>query len=989
MSYLQSAGYKVVDSELPTLADIIKPIKKFKVTHAERPDIPQVFNIGDKVSFRGKMYFVKYVNPKDHMVQIELAKIRHGKVTGVVTGAIVNVKPDTIFPWGMKPNNKAIQVGGDDWNQKTALRLEYDYARVKPILEKIAAVAVGGKTEVKVKKTSWDDLDSQMQTDIEEKWKQSNYDSFYDSEVENWRENDAETDGRRQVADDFNSGNTPDWAIDAIQEYIDDNTDEGKEFPFDAHQIKKAMSIEGQYDDFSTSKIEVKFDDDDLDRMKPKGYSKDQLTLPGVKKMEPHEYLTDHMRDGIEQAISDAFKVAASDVADNLDPPDYLGDSTNETLDMFWGDMDDDEKYHWAMKNTTFLETDDDKESEGELDALPTKFDPLNETSGKDYERTQALARIMSVERASQLLVERGLMKDIDNARDHIKEIDGDLWQSWKDSSTTTNGMILQVAAAEELGGRLYEHDGLKKNDSIRDADKEFRAIGGFNGIKAYLRGKWETTQYLLDKANIQTMKVYRGIRWTIPFMGSKEEKVKGNYSRYSDPNTFTRYPNAVILRNGCQSCTTTSGVANGWTGADNAKVYRVIAPRTAALSIPAYGINIHSEHEVVLAGVAWQAYDVWKGKAPTFEQVPLESSHMIERMRNPYYPKVDKREMPDIRPAIPYKGWTSKADEYWKKYVAALPKPEKKIDKIDLKKDIDDVIAKVKKKPKFNPGDKISGADGSNFADTEFTVNSLNRNGTMDVTSEYGTPYTGVKPHLFQTSTKVQGKFKVGDKLNYGTVAKYEVVKGPYKTYNNDVGYDIKDSSGKIYKNEVLPSYVTKEEPKSFTATTTIGKDKGKEVEYKVGDLVKGQISGSIYKIDKIGDTSVHFIVQKVSNTSYGPASTVVGGGHQDTITSLGSVYKKVEPEKPKMDSTFKTSEKYQKSLDKFKVGQTVYSQYQPGKGYVITGFMKNGDLDVEEINLKTGKPTYHDAQLVSDFIFTSKEDAKKAPGSNWGKDD
>ena len=167
MSYLQSAGYKVVDSELPTLADIIKPIKKFKVTHAERPDIPQVFNIGDKVSFRGKMYFVKYVNPEDHMVQIELAKIRHGKVTGVVTGAIVNVKPDTILPWGVKPNNKAIQVGGDEWNQNTAMRLEYDYAKVKPLLEKIAANAVGGKTKVKIKKT-WDDLDSQMQTDIEE-----------------------------------------------------------------------------------------------------------------------------------------------------------------------------------------------------------------------------------------------------------------------------------------------------------------------------------------------------------------------------------------------------------------------------------------------------------------------------------------------------------------------------------------------------------------------------------------------------------------------------------------------------------------------------------------------------------------------------------------------------------------------------------------------------------------------------------------------------
>ena len=51
------------------------------------------------------------------MVQIELAKIRHGKVTGVVTGAIVNVKPDTILPWGVKPNGKVIAVGGDEWKR--------------------------------------------------------------------------------------------------------------------------------------------------------------------------------------------------------------------------------------------------------------------------------------------------------------------------------------------------------------------------------------------------------------------------------------------------------------------------------------------------------------------------------------------------------------------------------------------------------------------------------------------------------------------------------------------------------------------------------------------------------------------------------------------------------------------------------------------------------------------------------------------------------
>ena len=225
------------------------------------------------------------------------------------------------------------------------------------------------------------------------------------------------------------------------------------------------------------------------------------------------------------------------------------------------------------MAKNNDLVPDEEETSEGELDALPTKFDPLNETSGADYERTQALARLMSVERASQLLVERGLMNDIDTARTQIKNIDERLWESWKGSSTSENGMILQVAAAEELGGRLHEYDGLKKHESIKDANRKFRDIGGFDGVKAYIRGKWETTQYLLDKAGIQTMKIYRNIAWDVPFMGSHTQKVGIPYRqiRYEkmkgNAATYTRYPNAVVSRNGCQSCTTdpTCGESLGW----------------------------------------------------------------------------------------------------------------------------------------------------------------------------------------------------------------------------------------------------------------------------------------------------------------------------------------------------------------------------------------------------------------------------------------
>ena len=168
-----------------------------------------------------------------------------------------------------------------------------------------------------------------------------------------------------------------------------------------------------------------------------------------------------------------------------------------------------------------------------------------------------------------------------------------------------TNGMILQVAAAEELGGRLHEYDGLKKNESIKDANRKFRDIGGFDGVKAYLRGKWETTQYLLDKAGIQTMKIYRNIAWDVPFMGSKEEKAKV-IDRSDSPNRtlLPDIPTPWFFETVVSPVPPTADVANRWTGG-NIVNFRVFAPRTAALSIPAYGINIHTEHEIVIAGTS------------------------------------------------------------------------------------------------------------------------------------------------------------------------------------------------------------------------------------------------------------------------------------------------------------------------------------------------------------------------------------------------
>jgi hypothetical protein len=52
--------------------------------------------------------------------------------------------------------------------------------------------------------------------------------------------------------------------------------------------------------------------------------------------------------------------------------------------------------------------------------------------------------------------------------------------------------------------------------------------------------------------------------------------------------------------------------------------VLRAEVPRTAVLSVPAYGVNVHSEHEVVVTGTSWRGWDAWSDKAPSFEDVPM-----------------------------------------------------------------------------------------------------------------------------------------------------------------------------------------------------------------------------------------------------------------------------------------------------------------------------------------------------------------------------
>jgi hypothetical protein len=208
--------------------------------------------------------------------------------------------------------------------------------------------------------------------------------------------------------------------------------------------------------------------------------------------------------------------------------------------------------------------------------------------------------------------------------RARIARIDSKLWGAWKDSSIADDGKLLQLATSDELGGRMnlrtatdLDPGGIKAR-----ANKNYEDIGGYAGIKAYIRAKWETTQYLLDKGHIQTLDLYRGI----DMEQDKYNKTFKHYPAHQQIQGYRYMPTLPVERNGAASTTTDISVANNWKATRTTQItLRAQVPRTAAISVPAYGINVHSEHEVVVAGTAWRGWDAWAGKAPPLHIVPLQ----------------------------------------------------------------------------------------------------------------------------------------------------------------------------------------------------------------------------------------------------------------------------------------------------------------------------------------------------------------------------
>lgn len=541
-------------------------------------------------------------------------------------------------------DERVLDVGGDAWNKETAARLEKEYEAHRADINELAQKAVVDDVKIEAPAGSWEDMPSDLQQTAEEKFIEKNFSNELDHEIENWHESDGSLyDASHQLAKDN------DWKAEQLAELIKDR-DESSEprIPYSPDDLLAAITIEPGDEGGKDPKID--FDDSKLQH--PDNHmSPDQLSLPGIDAPKPEDSLTEAMRKDITTYLTEQFNSKADDMKSDMEAPEYLTDQAKESLGSMWDEWGDEEKYDWVKKNTDLVDEDGEHVAAGVI-VWPGKFDPLNETTGANYSATQKMARYLQTELSAQTMFDRGIAKQAqaDSLKEDIKVTNGKLWQGWKDSSAGNEGKLIQVAAHEELGGRLNTSSrGVDVQESIDYANRNYKAVGGYDGVKAIIRGTWEATQYMLDRAEKPIVGVYRGIKiedlkfttgegyYKLASDGSKTpvsvEKVEapgapGKY-KYGDVTTeYERLPNLHVARNGASSWTTDPKVANNWSGGSGRRVtLRAEVPRTSVLSVPAYGINVANEHEVVVMGTAWKGWDAWASEAPTFKDVPHVSA--------------------------------------------------------------------------------------------------------------------------------------------------------------------------------------------------------------------------------------------------------------------------------------------------------------------------------------------------------------------------
>ena len=534
---------------------------------------------------------------------------------------------------------------------------------------------------------SWDDLDSEKQTEVKEAWKDANRDAYMDSERELYAENlpDMLTD---QVLGDT------DWQKETVENVLN-----------------------AKLDGATLSNLSSSVDVTSLDDV-----SADALVDAGMSEEKANAAVS-----AIKAEFNRAFQAEVEERARNYEIDDSeIEDAANESLDSGWNDMSNEESFEWAQ-NSGLIDEGTGSEA---VPALPQSLDDLN-GDGENYVGAGAAGRLLVQERFAQLAGAA--------AKNPVEGV----WAAWKGSSTSPGGLALQHYAAEELGARsrltdeqaakakeyasedrpppgpkaqrefllgqlkdklgeaglkdyLAEATGnlgktdkperisdvsltgmafvMKKSGASQDAiqnafgdivDKHLEweraaQIGPDTSFRSYVRAQYDATQFLLKSANVKTVDLYRAVmvpgkvldgtasEKTMKFWGGTAGKAEPRYT--VDPTEVraggTLLPEVRFRQGGMSSWAANQDIVNSWGGVDLHNVpkdsddswvrvvQRARVPASAVFSLPAYGQNVHSENEWVVLGTPWRGWDAWMGRAPSFAEVSTDDARKPEKAR-------------------------------------------------------------------------------------------------------------------------------------------------------------------------------------------------------------------------------------------------------------------------------------------------------------------------------------------------------------------
>lgn len=478
-----------------------------------------------------------------------------------------------------RPYNREL----DQWSKDTIKRLDAEAATG---IEKMAAIEAKlreGAATVTAKATDWDSLPDVYKEKAEEYY----IDQYMDSEMESQKESHVEY-LDQTVRDD------QEWATERFKEWLkpEKNEETGEDYDvpdIDPKSIEDAMGANGKID---PSKLVWLRDNPDQLEL--------ELDDPKVLSARWDEWKA-AWKDWYEHEVQQEVERRSED------EPEWMQDAAKESLAEAWDSLDDEDKYNYALKYTDYEEG---GESEGVEFPDAWTFEDLMAGTPSHKGAAQALVNA----RYEELMGERkGDLK-----RFPADDFSDDLWSGWKNSSTSNEGYYIQVATARELGGRLQETDGLRYFMEHNMREDKLAAA------QAHIRATWETNQYLLSKANVKELQVYRGIDLPERLIRStRQETVEVDGREYK----YTKLPNITLKMNGAQSTAAKWTVANTWKGVDRPAmenpqrvVIRMRTPTGAIVGLPVYGKNVHSEHEVVVAGVPLHGWDAWVDESPKVE---------------------------------------------------------------------------------------------------------------------------------------------------------------------------------------------------------------------------------------------------------------------------------------------------------------------------------------------------------------------------------